>query len=233
MWQARKMNGSSQVWQSLLHGRDFLNKNSRWVLARESPFPIRDTTWLATSQKISMKEDSEVERVGDLMVLGQVVWDPQKLRDSVSPHQAMDVLQTPIGWNTREYVLFWPEARDGCYKVKLGYGTIARNPSSPPSRGPSSYSGNDTGIWPMIWKATIPEKIKIILWKACHNVFPVRCNLTQKRIAISIICPICHREPETIEHTMLLCHWTTPVGLVQVLSQILILTLLQDQINGA
>lgn len=39
----------------------------------------------------------------------------------------------------------------------------------------------------------------------------VRDNVRKKKIAIDPMCPICGKEPETIEHLSLLCPWTGPV----------------------
>lgn len=129
----------------------------------------------------------------------------------VVPHQAMDVLQTPIGWNSNGDLMFWPTTKDGCYSVKQGYASISGESSMSSNGRASSSLGIDPNVWQMIWKANIPEKIKVFLWKAAHNVLPVRHNLTQKRIAITNLCPVCQKEPKTIEHTLLLCEWTSPI----------------------
>lgn len=62
-----------------------------------------------------------------------------------------------------------------------------------------------------IWRAHVPQKIKIFLWKMCHNILLVKYNLKYRRIATTDTCPICQQEPETIEHALLLCSWTRPV----------------------
>lgn len=51
----------------------------------------------------------------------------------------------------------------------------------------------------------------IFIWKVYHNILPLRENLWKKKVVQSKICPICHKEDETIEHALLLCDWTRPV----------------------
>lgn len=111
-------------------------------------------------------------------------------------------------YSTSNDVLFWHDFRDGCCHVKLGYASIVADTVVSPNFGLSPSSSIDPDIWPSIWKQKIREKIKLFLWKACHNALPVKSSLTQKRIVFSNLCPIYHKEPETIEHTLVLCNWT-------------------------
>lgn len=65
--------------------------------------------------------------------------------------------------------------------------------------------------WMKIWKVHAPQKIKLFLWKLCHDILPVKENLRKRRLTEEGICPVCKQCPETLEHALLQCQWTRPV----------------------
>lgn len=67
MWTIRNKTSCSGVWKSILHGRDIIKGQGRWVVANNSELPITDFHWVATSRKFTLKEWSKVLKVGDLM----------------------------------------------------------------------------------------------------------------------------------------------------------------------
>lgn len=80
-----------------------------------------------------------------------------------------------------------------------------------PHSSPSFSVIIDNTIWKAIWQAKVPQKIKLFLWKACHNCLPIQVNLRQRRLCSSAMCPICGEVEETMEHAFLLCDWTRPL----------------------
>ena len=48
-------------------------------------------------------------------------------------------------------------------------------------------------------------KIKIFLWKICHNALPTRGTLLKRRLNIDAGCPTCLGDIETIEHIFTEC----------------------------
>lgn len=57
----------------------------------------------------------------------------------------------------------------------------------------------------------IPQKIKLFLWKTCHNALPVLENLRKKKLKRSTLCPLSELQNESIEHMLLFCEWTRGV----------------------
>ena len=68
-------------------------------------------------------------------------------------------------------------------------------------------SGSYVGkfIWPVLWKLSIPNKIKIFGWRACNDILPTWINLVKRRIINEDKCPICTREVETAIHVLWGC----------------------------
>ncbi|KAJ9555157.1 hypothetical protein OSB04_009771 [Centaurea solstitialis] len=56
------------------------------------------------------------------------------------------------------------------------------------------------------WIRWVPSKCNIFLWRTLSNRLPTRDNLQKRGVEIpSMDCPICHTEPECLNHLMLSC----------------------------
>ena len=61
------------------------------------------------------------------------------------------------------------------------------------------------GIWDIIWKANIPQKIKIFAWRAATNSLAVQMNRVKHHQTDSCMCSICGVEDEDIFHALVSC----------------------------
>lgn len=57
----------------------------------------------------------------------------------------------------------------------------------------------------MLWKLWILNKIKLLGWRACHDIFPTCLNLTKSWILNDNGCPICTRVSESAIHALWDC----------------------------
>ncbi|GKF26677.1 RNA-directed DNA polymerase, eukaryota, reverse transcriptase zinc-binding domain protein, partial [Tanacetum coccineum] len=64
----------------------------------------------------------------------------------------------------------------------------------------------DDGSSATQWNNMIPIKVNIFLWRLSLNKLPSRMNLDRKGIEVdSLLCPICHEDVETDNHTFFNC----------------------------
>lgn len=82
----------------------------------------------------------------------------------------------PLRWTAGQDAIVWPYTKPGEYYVKSRY-YVLKEMDRPACVPPSTSNPIQQDIWRMIWGAEIPPKIKIFLWKACHNILPVKENL--------------------------------------------------------
>ena len=54
----------------------------------------------------------------------------------------------------------------------------------------------ERGIWGLIWKANIPQKIRIFAWRAATNSLAVQINRVKHHQTNSGMCSICGVEDE-------------------------------------
>lgn len=59
--------------------------------------------------------------------------------------------------------------------------------------------------WRRIWSLSIPNKVKILVWRFCRNVIPVRNRLRGKGIHVPVTCPMCNRDIEHLLHLFFDC----------------------------
>ncbi|KAK7278826.1 hypothetical protein RJT34_23864 [Clitoria ternatea] len=70
-------------------------------------------------------------------------------------------------------LLRWPYTKNGEYTVKSGYRAI-KLWADATEQGPSPSSSPDISLWKAVWEAKVPKKIQMFIWKACHNLLPVK-----------------------------------------------------------
>ncbi|KAI9160967.1 hypothetical protein LWI28_013243 [Acer negundo] len=88
---------------------------------------------------------------------------------------------------------------------------------------PSASNGSGVGFrWKEIWGMDVALKIKIFLWRACHNWLPTKVNLAKRRIPVDGLCPMCNNVYETTFHAVWGCSKLKTVrssfGILQVMS---------------
>ena len=66
-------------------------------------------------------------------------------------------------------------------------------------------SAGNRGNWLTMWNLKLPPHVKIFLWHACLGCLLVLATLQGKGIQLNPLCSICHQEPETITHALILC----------------------------
>ncbi|KAF7828635.1 LOB domain-containing protein 38 [Senna tora] len=57
-------------------------------------------------------------------------------------------------------------------------------------------------VWRKIWKAQVPSKIKIFLWRTYRKVLPVRANLAKRGVEVEDGCPLGCPDEETVLHAL-------------------------------
>lgn len=208
-WAKVKRN-SSWAWRSRLHGRDVLLQSGRWSIGNGEQVRVAGDLWLPSGDIIPLTGTTENLMVSDLIDKNNACWDYLKIRNVLPPTLATKVVQTPFRWTNGQDKLIWPASNSGEYTVRTGYKEVRRLHQRPnPSPSPSTTV--DMSIWKAIWNAKVPQKIKIFLWKACHNCLPIQVNMRKRRLCNSQLCLVCGEDAETIEHAFLLCAWTRPL----------------------
>ena len=69
--------------------------------------------------------------------------------------------------------------------------------------GSEAEAGPFNGMW--VWKLDTIPRVKTFIWQCLHNAIGVEECLVKRCISNDDICPLCHRESETILHRLRDC----------------------------
>ena len=72
-------------------------------------------------------------------------------------------------------------------------------------KGGTSELEREEKVWKTCWQLTVPNVVKMFLWKAGHNLLQTKANLFLSRVVKEAKCPICLTEEETIEQILCEC----------------------------
>ena len=96
--------------------------------------------------------------------------------------------------------LVWLFTKNGRYSVKSEYHVAKQLRMAENSSGEASVHRASTSLWSWVWKARVPNKVKIFSWRAYQNILPTRDNLVQRRVMDDASCCFCHRATEMVLH---------------------------------
>lgn len=138
-WVVKPKPGVSWVWRNMLHGRDLLKSHGGWAIGSGEDVSIAEDRWLASWEKVFLKEGCNLTNVQELIDPMSHSWKTGALRFSLQPISVIEAMKTPIGWFDPTNKLIWPPSKDGCYSVKYGYACLREGVGLASKRSSSSY----------------------------------------------------------------------------------------------
>ncbi|GMN42895.1 hypothetical protein TIFTF001_012092 [Ficus carica] len=69
----------------------------------------------------------------------------------------------------------------------------------------SSMNPRDVSWCSSLWSATMPNKVKIHVWRAYFDAIPARTNFEHRSVFVLPFCPRCSRAPEDTTHALWSC----------------------------
>uniref|UniRef100_A0A2N9I4W7 Reverse transcriptase domain-containing protein n=1 Tax=Fagus sylvatica TaxID=28930 RepID=A0A2N9I4W7_FAGSY len=137
-------------------------------------------------------------------------WNVPLIDEIFEASEAAIIKSIPLSNRISSDVLIWSETRNGMYSVKSAYHLLMeakqRNEASE-----SSNTSRERDLWKGIWEASVPQKIKLFIWKACKGILPTKLNLFRKKVSNSFTCEFCDEEPESVEHVLVECQFAQEV----------------------
>ncbi|XP_039170230.1 uncharacterized protein LOC120294289 [Eucalyptus grandis] len=210
-WKAGRGSRPSWGWQSLIAGRDAIAPHVKWVVGNGQQISIRNDKWLALGSIGGCPRPNEPNKVADLIDMEAAEWKEDLLHSMFNNTLVAEIKAVPIGLPSTADRLVWENNTSSTYTVKSGYIHTRKHQRNQTDSQPTTSHLIDQHLWKHIWQANIQPKIKFFLWNACHNALPTLENLYKRKIVPAPTCPLCNLESETVEHTLLLCPWTSHI----------------------
>lgn len=133
-------------------------------------------------------------------------WNTQLLREHFWPMDVDEILKIRTSPRQRQDFISWQPERSGRFSVRSAYrlATSSHNDAFAGGASSDSPDGNRS-LWKLIWRAHIPQKIKIVAWKASVGALATMLGKVEHHIGVRAICPICGVEEETSFHALVTC----------------------------
>ncbi|KAL5808022.1 hypothetical protein ACOSQ3_028713 [Xanthoceras sorbifolium] len=201
--------GSSHLWRSLVWGRSLLRKGLRWRVGNGKDIRVFQDPWIPRVSTFRPSSSAPVEdlKVASLISPSFHSWDLAKLDQVFVAADRDSILEIPLSLGDCADSLIWHFDKNGEYSVKSGYRVAAQEKLSLSG----SSSSPDSKWWLALWNLNIPPKIKIFIWRVCHNAIPSLCNLCSRKIVVDPCCSRCGDAPESSAHALFWCSSVRPI----------------------
>lgn len=102
---------------------------------------------------------------------------------------------------TRQDELIWRLSKNGEFSVKCANFEALRTHTG------CDGVGRGDEVWRKVWGLNLPPKLALFLWKVLHKIIPTKVVLFRRGMAGDMVCPVCGRSDETIEHLFFECEF--------------------------
>ncbi|KAL9441066.1 hypothetical protein AB3S75_019689 [Citrus x aurantiifolia] len=193
----------SYIWRSIMWGRQVIHNGHRWRIGNGEKISVYRGNWIPRPStfkplsRIKMPIDTTVS----MMVDNENRWKTYLIQQNFVKDDAEAILSIPLPRRQSEDEVIWHYDKRGKYTVKSGY-QVALKLKFPDSPACSNRSSSN---WNVIWKLTLPAKIKIFVWRAAKNLLPTTENLWKRKIIHKAYCKRCGNRVENTLHALITC----------------------------
>lgn len=198
---------SSFAWTSMLAAKELLKQGIIWHVGNGKSIKVWNDKWLPSPTLYTVQTLINTfpakTKVSDLILSDSNNWNQQLIKEVFWETEAELILNIPISQTGRKDKLVWYLTNNGLFSVKSAYYTALSITRS--KLGEPSQRNNLETSWKSLWNLHIPNKTNKFSWRACTDSLLTKSKLKERRITQDGLCPICHREDETIIHLVWNC----------------------------
>ncbi|KAL4377888.1 hypothetical protein GQ457_02G017680 [Hibiscus cannabinus] len=139
--------------------------------------------------------------VSDLIDPGDRVWKHYVVSELFNEEQTSRICSIPLSKTSCPDEIIWRFDGSGCYTAKSGYRLLMDDQCGNSEGADASLSR----FYIALWRANVPSKIKITMWKIANGFLPTLDNLYSRRLVVNNLCSFCQVPGETIAHLLRDC----------------------------
>ena len=125
-------------------------------------------------------------------------WNEDMVKEVFESMAAQAILTIPIPHSPRQDKLIWLPDSKGAFSVRSVHQVAFTH---------SSSSNQDLSHWKNLWKARLPECLKMLLWRIGANAIPTRENIQRRIHHVDPSCILCNAEVERSSHLFFESHF--------------------------
>ena len=201
--------GILYTWRSILRGLELLKEGIVWRVGTGEHIDVYKDPWLPRGQTRKVRSPDELQEeihVSDLIDPNTGCWDKEIIKNMFDQQDARDILSIPLCQGMEDTVA-WHFDKKGIFSVKSCYqlGVKLRDHKLCRDSSSSTAPSEQSPVWNMIWNLKLSGKVRIFLWRLCHNSLPTRMNIKRKKVDLDTRCPMCYRADEDGGHLFIKC----------------------------
>ncbi|CAL1377377.1 unnamed protein product [Linum trigynum] len=197
-------------WQSIIYGRQLLEMGLRWQVGNGQSASLLHSNGIPRylldppCYNPLILRDGGDPLVAEVIFAGKGRWSDDKLGQWFDPPTCSAIKAIPLPRQNVTDKLIWHNTADRVFSVKSAYHLDVELDRR---RGEwrSSPSWMDKPSWIRVWKAKIPPKLKVVVWKILNRALPTTEELIEKKVPVLPRCPVCWDKPKTMKHLFLYC----------------------------
>ncbi|XP_075670045.1 uncharacterized protein LOC142639793 [Castanea sativa] len=197
------------AWRSILKGREVIMRGMRWRIGDGNSVRIYHDKWLPATEHgrvFSPVSNSNSEALVSTLIDHETCsWREAEVDRLFLPMEASIIKAIPLSFSNRCDTIFWPRNHDEVYFVKSGYKLLMEMECGNGAASSSSSMGAMKSTWNGIWKLEVPNRIRLLLWRAGNDSLPTRVNLAGCKMSTETTCSLCNLEPEDTLHALWKC----------------------------
>ncbi|KAL0417527.1 UNVERIFIED_CONTAM: putative mitochondrial protein [Sesamum radiatum] len=202
----------SYTWRSIQAAQQVVRGGLRWRICSGRSVRIWGDPWIPRPFSFSVLSSPNAAspdmRVCDLIDATSKEWNHGLLRELFWQEDIDAILAIPLSLIDGEDFFIWHHTSNGLFSVRSAY-HVALSLAHQPLPSSSNLA---SPVWKTIWKANVPSKIRVFIWKVAHNAIPTGRNLLQKLRFESPACPLCCSEDEDVDHVFLRCPFARQIS---------------------
>ncbi|XP_026451075.1 uncharacterized protein LOC113351275 [Papaver somniferum] len=201
---------SSWIWQSISIGLEIVLKHAKCQVGNGAHINIWTSNWIPSLnyalQDWGDLNMSNYQLVSDLIDTDTEQWNVSLLRLLFTADQVNSILTIPIQLD-QEDKLIWPFTTTGIFTTASTYRMLCdKDILTDNSMGLSQH------FWLSFWKLKVPYKFQFFLWRAIHNVVPVKARIFTHVHNADLHCVLCnHYQIEDLNHVFLHCPFSRAI----------------------
>jgi zinc-binding in reverse transcriptase len=162
IWEVTEITRAMSLWRKMVELREFFNSNLRWIIRDGAHIPVHGQPW----HELWNLQYPESRQVRTITVVNlrkdEGGCDQQLLIAEFGQGITNEINRTippPVRGDLLPDMLIWTAQKSGVYTVKEGYKLLSN----------TSLSTEDP-VRKIVWKdITVIPKVRMFLWRACHN----------------------------------------------------------------
>ena len=204
--EAKESNSRSYAWKSILQGRDVILDGACWRVGDGKSIKIWQHQRLPRKHPTKvlslMVESMEEATMEGLIDKSTRTWNATMVDGIFAPQEVEEIKNILLARKETKDTLYCPGEQDGRYSCKTGYRFLKEDVVRFPV---TENQNHEKELSKKIWALECPNKVRNLIWRACRNSLPSKCNLLRRTTITEQRCDRCKEENEDIVHAVWSC----------------------------